>query len=269
MTIGNALKERPSRGRRSVAHSRSLARFVRVLQTQLPEVTLQSGLKSLGIFGSYARREEKSRSDLDLVVEFSLPISFHAKSELAESLSKLLGVKVEVIEQEGLPHYIHKRVMSEIIWLQKDGVLCQVKLPRRKPTRPNAKHRGGLMEPKREYLDYMQDMLDNMTRVQRFVEGITLEEMRSDDKTDFAVRYALQTIGEAANRIPREVQKMYPRVPWKDIIGMRNAMAHGYDRMSYYKIWGTITEDIPRDEPIVAQMLQDEKRRRGVDESEK
>lgn len=247
----------------------SLARFVRVLRAQLPELSRTYGVISLGVFGSYARREEKRRSDLDLVVEFSQAIGFEARLEMAESLSKLLGVKVETIPQENLPPYIRKRVMREVIWLQKDGVVLPVKLPRRKPAHRNGKHNGANMEPKREYLDYLQDMLDNMARVRRFVEGSTMEQMIANEEKDFAVRYALQTIGEAANRIPREIQKMYSGIPWKDIVGMRNAMAHGYDRMIYSQIWKAIHEAIPRVQPLVAAMLDAEKKRRGIDDETK
>lgn len=241
-------------------------RFIRVLQTQLPAFTSKYKMKSLGIFGSYARREERARSDLDVVVEFYPPNRFGARSEMAETLSKLLGVKVEVIQREGLPFYIGKRVMREVIWLQKDGLPLPIKLPRRRPTRTNGKRNGAQMEPKREYLDYIQDMLDNMARVQRFVAGITKQQMIANDEKDFAVRYALQTIGEAANRIPTEVRKIYQQIPWRKIVDLRNAMAHGYDRMMYDDIWSAIHESIPRDQPLVARMLQDEKKRRGVDE---
>ncbi len=254
---------------RPSASRRSLARFVRILRAQLPELSRTYRVKSLGVFGSYARREEKRQSDLDLVVEFSPPTYFDARFEMADSLSELLGVKVETIPQENLPPHIRKRVMREVIWLQKDGVVLPVKLPRRKTASRNAKRNGGNMEPKREYLDYLQDILDNMARVRRFVEGMTMEEMAGDDKTDFAVRYALQTVGEAANRIPREIQKMYPDIPWKEMIGMRNAMAHGYDRMIYAEIWKAIHESIPRVQPRVAEMLEAEKKRRGIDDETK
>lgn len=269
MTTTRSVPSHPRVRRKQVAERkpsarRSLARFVRVLQRQLPNLSDKYQVKSLGVFGSYVRHDEKRSSDLDLLVEFSPDISFHDELELAELLSDLLGVKTELIHKAGLPYYISKRVMREVIWLLKDGVTQPVKLPRKR-ARTNGKGNGASMEPKREYLDYIQDMIDNMARVQRFVAGITLDELIANDEKDYAVRFALQTIGEAANRIPREIQQMYPQIPWKDIIGMRHAMAHGYDRMVYEKVWTTIHEAIPRDEPLIAEMLRAEKERRGVE----
>jgi uncharacterized protein with HEPN domain/predicted nucleotidyltransferase len=250
---------------RSPARRRSLARFINILQEHLPELTAKYHVKSLGVFGSYVRHEEKPRSDLDVLVEFAPENTLTDKPELREALSKLLGVKVDVVQKEGLPYYIGKRVLREVIWLQKDGVALPANLPRRKHNPTNGKRNGANMEPKREYLDYIQDMLDAMAKVQRIVAGITMDEMIADYEKDWAVRYGLQVIGEAANRIPRDVQTRYAHIPWKDIIGMRNAMAHGYDRMLYTKVWATIQDAIPRDQPLVAQMLQDEKKRRRVD----
>lgn len=240
---------------------RSLAHFVRVLQAQLPELSSRYHIESLGIFGSYSRGQEKPRSDLDLVVEYSQPIDPDARRELVDLLSKQLRVKVEVIQKESLPPYIRKRVMRDALWLQKDGKALAVQIPRRKPNDRN----GANMEPEREYLDYIQDMLDNMERVKRFVKEMSKEQMIADDKTDFAVRYALQIIGEAANRIPNDIRKMYPKIPWRAIIDFRNAMAHGYDRMVYTQVWDAIHISIPRDEPLVAAMLTSEKKRRGID----
>lgn len=246
---------------------RPLARFIRILQKQLPDLAAQYHFKSLGVFGSYVRGEEKPRSDLDVLVEFLPAHTLHDKLALKEFLSNLLGVQVDVVSQEGLPFFIGKRVLREVVWLQKDGVPQRVKLPRRKTTRANGKRNGAIMEPKREYLDYLQDMLDAMVKVQRIVAGLTMEEWVADLEKDWAVRYGFQIIGEAANRIPREIQQMYPHIPWKDIIGMRNAIAHGYDRLVYSVVWETIQKDIPRDMPLIAALLEQEKKRRGVDDA--
>ncbi len=247
---------------------RSLARFIRVLQKQLPQLTAQYDVKALGVFGSYVRYQEKPRSDLDVLVEFMPEYSFRDKMRLQDELSKLLGVKVDVVNKQGLPHYIGKRVLREVIWLQEEGVTRQIQMPRRARQHTNGKRNGAQIEPKREYLDYMQDMLDNMAKVQRIAKGITMEELIANLEKDWALRYGLLAIGEAANRVPRKIRKLYPYLPWDDIIKLRNAVAHGYDRMMYTQIWKAIEEDIPRNEPRVAQMLADEKKRRGVEDDE-
>ncbi len=62
-----------------------------------------------------------------------------------------------------------------------------------------------------------------------------VEKKRPDLDTDRMLVLALvtliQIIGEAANRIPRAEQAEYPQIPWRQIIGTRNRLSHGYDQI--------------------------------------
>ncbi len=55
----------------------------------------------------------------------------------------------------------------------------------------------------------------------------------------------VELIGEAANRVPDEVQRRYPAIPWRQIIGMRNWLAHGYDGVDYEIIWDVLVTHAP------------------------
>jgi uncharacterized protein with HEPN domain len=55
---------------------------------------------------------------------------------------------------------------------------------------------------KREYSDYLQDMLDNVERALNFVQGMAYDEFFEDEKTNYAVMRALEVIGEASAKIP-------------------------------------------------------------------
>jgi uncharacterized protein with HEPN domain len=54
----------------------------------------------------------------------------------------------------------------------------------------------------------------------------------------------LEIIGEAANRVPLEVQDNYPQLPWIQMIGARNRLIHGYDN-DLDMLWKTIKDDLP------------------------
>jgi uncharacterized protein with HEPN domain len=55
----------------------------------------------------------------------------------------------------------------------------------------------------------------------------------------------LEVIGEAANRIPKDVQAQFPQIPWSAIIGMRNILVHAYDSIDPVKLWHAATVSVP------------------------
>ena len=55
----------------------------------------------------------------------------------------------------------------------------------------------------------------------------------------------LEIIGEASHKIPNEIKKAYPQVPWREIKGMRNILAHEYFGVSTPIIWKTIKTRLP------------------------
>ncbi len=69
----------------------------------------------------------------------------------------------------------------------------------------------------------------------------------------------LLLIGEAANAISPESRAKIPTIPWKEVIGMRNQLIHGYFEISYKIVWMTVTEDIPKLIPQLEQILDSRK----------
>jgi len=70
---------------------------------------------SLGVFGSYVRREAGPTSDLDLLVTFSEPPGLFGFVELEQLLSDRLGVKVDLVMADALKPRIGRRVMQEVV----------------------------------------------------------------------------------------------------------------------------------------------------------
>ncbi|HID90786.1 TPA: nucleotidyltransferase [Candidatus Bathyarchaeota archaeon] len=74
-------------------------------------------VKSIGIFGSYVRGEERKGSDLDILVEFegSAELSLLDFVRLENFLSNALGVKVDLVEKNTLKPRIGKRILEEVV----------------------------------------------------------------------------------------------------------------------------------------------------------
>lgn len=84
------------------------------LRADLPQLRERWGVRSLGVFGSYVRGEQRPGSDLDLLVEFDgRPLSLLRFVELEQHLSDLLGIKVDLVEPDTLKPAIGRRILEE------------------------------------------------------------------------------------------------------------------------------------------------------------
>ncbi len=109
----------------------------------------------------------------------------------------------------------------------------------------------------REYSDYIEDIIDAMDKASSFINGISFEDFKSDDKTIFAVVRAIEIIGEASKQIPESARQKYPEIPWKDMAGMRDVMIHNYISVDKETVWLTANETIPQIRPMIEEMAKD------------
>ena len=71
-------------------------------------------VKTLGLFGSYVQGKQAGDSDLDILVDFTAPISLFEFIDMEEELTKLLNVKVDLVSRNALKPYIGKRILNEV-----------------------------------------------------------------------------------------------------------------------------------------------------------
>jgi len=80
----------------------------------------------------------------------------------------------------------------------------------------------------RDYIDYLNDILDAIEKIGNFTEGMKCSTFESDEKTIYAVIRALEIIGEATKHIPEDIRDNNPSIPWKEMAGMRDVLIHDY-----------------------------------------
>jgi hypothetical protein len=87
------------------------------LSQELPYLKEKYHVKRIGIFGSYARGQQRPESDLDLLVEFSKPVGFFKFIELEDYLTEKLGIKVELVTGDAVKPLIRNQVLQEAIYV--------------------------------------------------------------------------------------------------------------------------------------------------------
>jgi len=88
-------------------------------------------------------------------------------------------------------------------------------------------------------------------------EAVALSRGRSrgdlDDDRLFALGLTklVEIIGEAASRVSPTVQEAHPGIPWRQIVGTRNRLIHGYDAVDFDILWRIVSLELP---PLVKQL---------------
>ena len=102
-------------------------------------------------------------------------------------------------------------------------------------------------DPKR-----LQDILQAIDTIFRYVDGRDMQEFLADKKSYHAVIYNIMIIGEAANMLTFEFRESHSELQWRQITNMRNFLIHGYHNVEEDLVWEAISVDLhPIREKIV------------------
>ena len=100
----------------------------------------------------------------------------------------------------------------------------------------------------------LEDAANSCRLILQFTENMTEAEYVADLKTQSAVERQFEIIGEALNRIKHiDVELLAGVDNWREIIGFRNVIAHGYDVVENEIVWNSIEKDIPA---LLNQLIQ-------------
>jgi uncharacterized protein with HEPN domain len=114
------------------------------------------------------------------------------------------------------------------------------------------------MPPSERELAYLWDMLEAARQIQSFIHGITFSRYESNQLVQSAVERQLEILGEAARRISPGFQEEHPEIPWRQVIGLRNVLAHEYGEIKAERLWRIASVDvvdlIGKLEPLIPPM---------------
>ncbi|MEL6442053.1 MAG: HepT-like ribonuclease domain-containing protein [Cyanobacteria bacterium J06621_8] len=110
---------------------------------------------------------------------------------------------------------------------------------------------------KRSFTLYLKDILESIEKIQaNALKG--KEAFLEDENMQDSIIRKLEIIGEASNRLPKELLEQYSDAPWGQIVALRNVLIHEYFRVELYLVWALISsQELQKLHEIVAQMLVD------------
>jgi len=91
----------------------------------------------------------------------------------------------------------------------------------------------------------VEDIWESIEKIERYIEGMTQDSFKSDEKTTDAVVRNLEIIGEAAGRLPEDFTNRHSEIEWMKIVGLRNRIVHESFGVDLQIIWQILNKDIP------------------------
>jgi uncharacterized protein with HEPN domain len=102
---------------------------------------------------------------------------------------------------------------------------------------------------------YLRHILDAITDMEDFTEGITKASFVKNREKQYAVIRAFEIIGEATKNLSKDLRKRNPQLPWKMIAGMRDKLIHQYFGVNIDLVWTAVQERIPQLKKEIKNLL--------------
>lgn len=83
------------------------------------------------------------------------------------------------------------------------------------------------------------------------VAGRNRADLDGDRQFSLALTRLMEIIGEAAARVPPEISRALPDVPWPQIVALRNRLIHGYDEVDRDILWSIVSQNLP---PLIGEL---------------
>ncbi len=108
---------------------------------------------------------------------------------------------------------------------------------------------------KRDYRDYLEDILTAIDETSKFTDGISYEAFTQDKMRVNAVIRSLEVLGEAAKKIPDDLRNQADEIPWKYMAGMRDKLIHEYFNVDLQMVWIVVKTEIPPIRPEIESLI--------------
>ena len=91
----------------------------------------------------------------------------------------------------------------------------------------------------------LRHLRDAAQEAVRFTAGRSRSDLETDRLLNLALIRLLEIIGEAARAVSPALRQAHPEIPWRQMVGMRDRLIHGYFDVDLDIVWETVTQDLP------------------------
>lgn len=101
----------------------------------------------------------------------------------------------------------------------------------------------------------IEHILEMAVKLQAASRCHTLNDIKQDTILFYGLAKMIEIIGEASYKLTKNFTENNPELPWRQIIGMRHILVHGYYTVTPEILWSVILNDIPPMIPILRNYL--------------
>ena len=91
----------------------------------------------------------------------------------------------------------------------------------------------------------LRHMLVHAEEATKMAQGYSRADLDSDRQLNLSLVRLMEIIGEAASRVLPETRERIATIPWPDVVGLRNRLVHGYDKVDFDVLWDIVEYDLP------------------------
>ena len=114
---------------------------------------------------------------------------------------------------------------------------------------------------KRDFRLYLKEIFDAIDEIEEFTKGLSENDFVNNKMAVRAIITDLIIIGEAVDKIPKNVKYSYRQITWRTWERMRetrNELAHEYYNVKPSALWAIIKYELPPIKPIIKKILDKE-----------
>jgi uncharacterized protein with HEPN domain len=106
-----------------------------------------------------------------------------------------------------------------------------------------------------DQLGRLRDIREACSLIEGYTAGVSSEDFFEDTEKQDAVIRRIEIIGEATAHLSEATRARLPALPFRQMRGMRNIVAHDYGHVDVTLVWKAVTEKIPPIRRVLEEFL--------------